>query len=105
MPRDFSRCNAEAAKSTRQNHASRCTSRWRVLGVASIMQNFFGHPDCSKIATTQIVNQAEVCLRQNLAARKALPADQKTPATSPALFRFPTHISNLFFSSNKLARI
>jgi hypothetical protein len=81
MPRDFSRCNAEAAKSTRQNHASRCTSRWRVLGVASIMQNFFGHPDCSKIATTQIVNQAEVFLRQNLAAWKALPADQKTPAT------------------------
>jgi hypothetical protein len=26
MPRDFSRCNAEAAKSTRQNHALRCTS-------------------------------------------------------------------------------
>src|SRR4030095_8357586 len=25
MPRDFSRCNAEAAKSTRQNHALRCT--------------------------------------------------------------------------------
>jgi hypothetical protein len=41
-----------------------------VLGVASIMQNFFGHPDCSKIATTQIVNQAEVFLRQNLAAWK-----------------------------------
>jgi hypothetical protein len=46
-----------------------------------IMQNFFGHPDCSKIATTQIVNQAEVFLRQNLATLKALPADQKTPAT------------------------
>jgi hypothetical protein len=27
MPRDFSRFNAEAAKSTRQNHALRCTSR------------------------------------------------------------------------------
>jgi hypothetical protein len=45
------------------------------------MQNFFGHPDCSKIATTQIVNQAEVCPRQTLGAWKALPADQKTPAT------------------------
>jgi len=52
-----------------------------VLGAASIIQNFFGHPDCSKIATTQIVNQAEVFLKQNLAAWKALPADQKTPAT------------------------
>ena len=50
-------------------------------GVASIMKNFFGHPDCSKIATTQIVNQAEVFLRQNLAGWKALLADQKTPAT------------------------
>jgi len=37
-----------------------------VLGVASNIQNFFGHPDCSKIATTQIVNQAEVMLQQNL---------------------------------------
>jgi hypothetical protein len=45
------------------------------------MQNFFGHPDCSKIATTQVMNQDELFLRQNLAAWKALPADQKTPAT------------------------
>ena len=37
--------------------------------------------DCSKIATTQIVNEAELFLRQNLAAWKVLPADQKTPAS------------------------
>jgi hypothetical protein len=52
-----------------------------VLGVASIIQNFFGHPDCSKIATTQIVNQAEQFLIQNLAAWQSLPANQKTLAT------------------------
>ena len=52
-------------------------SAWRHC----IILNFFGHPDCSKIATTQIVNQAEVFLKQNLAAWQALPADQKTPAT------------------------
>jgi hypothetical protein len=33
MPRDFSRCNAEAAKSTRQNHALRCTSSGFLIGL------------------------------------------------------------------------
>jgi hypothetical protein len=52
-----------------------------VLGVASIIQNFFGHPDCSKIAATEIVNQAEVMLQQNLAAWQSLSAADRTPAT------------------------
>jgi len=52
-----------------------------VLGVTSIIQNFFGHPDCSKIAATQIVNQAEVMLQQNLVAWQSLSRAEKTPAT------------------------
>jgi hypothetical protein len=55
-----------------------------ILSVAALVQNFFGHPDCNKIATTQIVNQAEVFLKQNLAAWQSLPADQKNPATQVA---------------------
>ena len=43
-----------------------------ILEVGSIIQNNFFHPDCSKIATTQIVNQAEVFLQQNLAAWQSL---------------------------------
>jgi len=34
-----------------------------ILEVGSIIQNYFFHPDCSKIATTQIVNQAELSSR------------------------------------------
>ena len=52
-----------------------------VLAVGAVIQNFFFHPDCSKLATTAIVNQAEVFLQQNLAAWQALPASQRTPAT------------------------
>jgi hypothetical protein len=52
-----------------------------VLTAASVIQNFFGHPDCSKIATTQIVNQAELMLQQNLAAWQGLSPADKTPAT------------------------
>jgi hypothetical protein len=51
-----------------------------VLGIASLVQNFFGQPDCDKIATTEIVNQAELFLKQNLAAWQSLPAAQKTVA-------------------------
>src|SRR5215469_13724663 len=43
-----------------------------ILEIGSAIQNFFFHPDCSKIATTQIVNQAEVFLQQNLAAWQSL---------------------------------
>ena len=56
-----------------------------ILGVANIIQNFFGHPDCSKIATTEIVNQAEQMLKQNLTAWQSLPPAQKTPATPTEL--------------------
>jgi hypothetical protein len=52
-----------------------------VLSVAAVIQNFFGHPDCSKIATTQIVQQAETMLQQNLSAWLSLPPAQRTPAT------------------------
>jgi hypothetical protein len=52
-----------------------------VLAVGSVIQNFFFHPDCSKLATSAIVNQAEQFLKQNLAAWQALPAKQRTPAT------------------------
>jgi hypothetical protein len=52
-----------------------------VLGVASAIQNFFFQPDLKKIATTQIVNRAEILLQQNLAAWNALPPNQKTAAS------------------------
>lgn len=52
-----------------------------VLGVAALIQNFFGHPDCSKIAATHIVDQAEQLLKQNLQAWQSLPANQKNVAT------------------------
>jgi hypothetical protein len=55
-----------------------------VLEVGSLIQNFFGHPDCSKIAATNVVNQAEQLLKQNVAAWNALPASQKNPATQAA---------------------
>jgi ribosome modulation factor len=60
-----------------------------VLAIGSAIQNFFFHPDCSKIATTQIVNQAEVFLQQNLAAWQALSVSEKTPeAQQAALMNF-----------------
>jgi hypothetical protein len=60
-----------------------------VLAIGSAIQNFFFHPDCSKIATTQIVNQAEVFLKQNLAAWQSLSASQKTvEAQQAALMNF-----------------
>jgi hypothetical protein len=49
-----------------------------ILGIASLVQNFFGQPDCDKIATTEIVNQAEIFLKQNLAAWQSLSPAQKT---------------------------
>jgi hypothetical protein len=52
-----------------------------VLGAAALIQNFFGHPDCSKIATTQIVQKAEQLLQQNLAAWQSLTPQEKTWAT------------------------
>jgi hypothetical protein len=60
-----------------------------VLAVGAAIQNFFFHPDCNKIATTAIVNQAEVFLKQNLDAWNALPAEQKTyEAQQAALMNF-----------------
>jgi hypothetical protein len=60
-----------------------------VLEIGAAIQNFFFHPDCNKIATTQIVNQAEVFLKQNLSAWQALSASQKTPeAQQAALMNF-----------------
>jgi hypothetical protein len=55
-----------------------------VLSVSSLIDAFFGHPDCSKIATTQIVNQAEVFMKQNLSAWQSLPTAQKTVSTQQA---------------------
>lgn len=52
-----------------------------VLAIGSAIQNFFFSPDCNKIATTAIVNQAEQFLQQNLAAWQALPPQEKTVAT------------------------
>jgi hypothetical protein len=49
-----------------------------VLALGSAIQNFFFHPECNKIATTQIVNQAEQFLKQNLTTWQSLPANQKT---------------------------
>src|SRR5215471_4579056 len=60
-----------------------------ILEIGSSIKNFFFHPDCSKIATTQIVNQAEVFLQQNLAAWQSLPPNQKTvEAQQAALMNF-----------------
>lgn len=55
-----------------------------ILSVGSLIDAFFGHPDCSKIATTQIVNQAEIFLQQNLSAWQSLPIAQKTIGTQHA---------------------
>ena len=55
-----------------------------VLSVGSLIDAFFGHPDCSKIATTQIVNQAEVFAKQNLSAWQSLPNSQKTLSAQQA---------------------
>jgi hypothetical protein len=52
-----------------------------VLEVGALIQGLFFAPDCNKIATTAIVNQAEKLLQQNLAAWQGLPAEQKTAAT------------------------
>src|SRR5215471_21289809 len=60
-----------------------------ILEIGSSIKNFFFHPDCSKIATTQIVNQAEVFLQQNLAAWQSLTPSQKTvEAQQAALMNF-----------------
>lgn len=52
-----------------------------VLAIGSAIQRFFFAPDCNKIATTQIVNQAETFLQQNLSAWQSLPPQEKTIAT------------------------
>ena len=60
-----------------------------ILMVGASIQNFFFHPDCNKIATTQIVDQAEAFARQNLAAWQALTPSEKTPeAQQAALMNF-----------------
>jgi hypothetical protein len=55
-----------------------------VLEVAALVQNFFFHPDCSKIATTQIVNKAQEFVTQNLQAWQTLTPAEKTPANQQA---------------------
>lgn len=55
-----------------------------VLAVGGLIQDFFFQPDCDKIATTQIVNQAEQLLQQNLAAWQSLSATDKTLTTQAA---------------------
>lgn len=55
-----------------------------VLSVATLITSFFAQPNYSKIATTEIVNQAEVLLKNNLAAWQSLPASQKNAATQAA---------------------
>lgn len=55
-----------------------------VLSVAALITSFFGQPDYAKIATTEIVNKAEVLLKSNLAAWQSLPAGQKNSATQAA---------------------
>jgi hypothetical protein len=60
-----------------------------VLAVGSVIQNFFFHPDCSKIATTQIVNQAQQFAQQNLDAWNSLqPSDKTYEAQQAALMNF-----------------
>lgn len=55
-----------------------------VLSVAALITSFFGQPNYAKIATTGIVNQAEVLLKNNLNAWQSLPASQKNAATQAA---------------------
>jgi hypothetical protein len=55
-----------------------------VLEIGAAIQNFFFQPDCNKIATTQIVNQAEIFLKQNLGAWQALTPAEKTSQTQQA---------------------
>lgn len=55
-----------------------------VLSVATLITSFFAQPNYSKIATTEIVNQAEVLLKNNLAAWQGLPAIQRNSATQAA---------------------
>jgi len=60
-----------------------------VLEIAAQIQNFFFHPDCNKIATTQIVQQAEVFVQQNLQTWLSLSPGEKTPdAQTQALLNF-----------------
>jgi len=51
-----------------------------ILAVGALISGFFFQPDMNKIATTQIVNQAEPLLHQNVVAWQSLPANQKTVA-------------------------
>lgn len=55
-----------------------------ILTVGALITSFFSHPDYSKIATTEIVNQAEVLLKNNLTAWQSLPAAEKNSATQQA---------------------
>ena len=43
-----------------------------ILTIASSIKNFVFSPDCRKIEATQIVNQAEQFLKQNLQAWQSL---------------------------------
>jgi hypothetical protein len=55
-----------------------------VLELANQIQSFFFHPDCNKIATTEIVDQAGKFLDQNLHTWLALSPAEKTPDTQQA---------------------
>ncbi len=53
-----------------------------ILGVAALISGFFFKPDTKKLATTAIVNQAEVYMKQNLATWQQLVQSGQANETS-----------------------